>query len=345
MSDSSRPFISYAQRFEDCYLMRCFPSRSEGFYLDIGSGHPVYDNASFAFYLKGWRGVTVEPNPWLARLSRAVRPRDCHLETLVGSSVGEATFYLVEELHGFSTMIESHAASARTRFGKASRALNVPITTLAELCERHVDCAIDFLKVDVEGAEEDVLLSGNWCKYRPKVVVAEALAPYTLTPAWQRWEAILGGQGYRYAWFDSLNRYYVSAEAIELAQCFGPELQECEAPLQFRNTKPAAADPTHPDHRLAKLLAGTSLTDVPFLTPDALCGILSVDLPAGALDQPASPGDIANVITRLFGANAELRLKYVGLAQASCLREVYCTIFRSDEFRAACGRISASYAW
>jgi hypothetical protein len=44
--------ISYAQRFEDLYLMRCFAGRDEGFYIDIGSGHPVYDNMSFAFYLK-----------------------------------------------------------------------------------------------------------------------------------------------------------------------------------------------------------------------------------------------------------------------------------------------------
>ena len=65
--------ISYAQRFEDLYLLRCFGTRNEGFYIDIGSGHPVYDNMSFAFYLAGWRGITAEPNPWLAQLSRAVR--------------------------------------------------------------------------------------------------------------------------------------------------------------------------------------------------------------------------------------------------------------------------------
>ena len=63
------PTVSYAQRFEDFYLMRCFAGDSDGFYIDIGSGHPVYDNTSFAFYLKGWHGITVEPNPWLARLT------------------------------------------------------------------------------------------------------------------------------------------------------------------------------------------------------------------------------------------------------------------------------------
>jgi len=345
MADSSAPTISYAQRFEDCYLMQCFGSRSEGFYIDIGSGHPVYDNASFAFYLKGWRGVTVEPNPWLARLSRAVRPRDCHVEALVGNAAGEATFYLVEELHGFSTMIEGHALSARTRFGKASRPLVVPMTTLAELCERSAPGAIDFLKVDVEGAEEDVLLHGDWGKYRPKVVVAEALAPYTLAPAWQRWGAMLEEHGYRYAWFDSLNRYYVSAEADELRQRFGPETKEVEATLQFRNIKPAASDPIHPDHRLAKLLAGTSMIHLPLLKPDVVCEILNADLPPGTLDQPAGAEHIAQAIVRVFGPDAAVTANDIGLANAPCLRDVYLAISQSDEFRAACGRISASYAW
>src|SRR5690242_5885699 len=203
----ARPTVSYAQRFEDLYLMRCFAAGSDGFYIDIGSGHPVYDNTSFAFYLKGWHGITVEPNPWLARLSRAVRPRDFHLEALVGGSAGEAVFYLVDDFHGFSTMVERHAHSAHAEFGKASRPVVMPMTTLEELCDRHAPASIDFLKIDVEGAEADVVLHGNWRKHRPKIVVIEALAPYSLAPAWERWQPRLESHGYRYVWFDSLNRY------------------------------------------------------------------------------------------------------------------------------------------
>src|ERR1700730_11969115 len=141
--------ISYAQRFEDLYLMRCFGERTDGFYIDIGSGHSVYDHVSFAFYLKGWRGITVAPNPWLSRLSRAVRPRDHHVEALVGSGSGEATFYLVREFHGLSTMIEGHAQAALTRFGKGADAITVPLTTLRALCSGQAPASFEFLKVDV----------------------------------------------------------------------------------------------------------------------------------------------------------------------------------------------------
>lgn len=341
---SGRP-ISYAQRYEDLYLMRCFGARSEGFYIDIGSGHPVYDNMSFAFYLQGWRGITVEPNPWLARLSRAVRPRDCHLEALIGAASGEATFYLVEELHGLSTMIESYANAARTRFGKRSQAMQAPITTLRELCAQHAPAAFDFLKVDVEGAERDVIRNGDWQNHRPKVVIVEALAPFTLAPAWEAWEPILTGHCYRYACFDSLNRYYVAEEASELAARLENAPSSFGGALQFRDADPALADMSHPDHGLAMLLRGADMTGLPLLERGQLCKLLTAGISAAALEKTADPGEISAAVRRLFGPDATLTAGDLQLPSAPRLRDVYAAIVESDQFRTACGRISASYAW
>jgi FkbM family methyltransferase len=336
--------VSYAQRFEDLYLMRCFGDRRDGFYIDIGSGHPVYDNMSFAFYLKGWHGITVEPNPWLAQLTRAVRVRDRHIEALVGAAAGEATFYLVNEYHGLSTMIADHARAAQTQFGKASEAITVPLTTLAELCRQHAPPSFDFLKVDVEGAEPDVLLNGDWQSYRPKVVVVEALAPYTLAPAWEAWEPFLGKHGYRYVMFDSLNRYYLADEASELTSCFATAPATFDS-FQFRNVKPALDDEAHPDHRLASLLAGTAMMRLPLLEPDLLFQLITAQIPLSALESAASEEDIVLAIARLFGADAGPSADELQLPPAPRLREVYAALIDSDQFRAACGRISASYAW
>src|ERR1043166_5385409 len=206
------PIISYAQRYEDMHLLRVFGEQPSGFYIDIGAGHPVYDNVSFAFYLRGWSGITVEPNPRLAQLSAAVRPRDSRHQLLVGEKAGEATYYLVEDFHGLSTTVEGHARKAQSEFGKKSQTMTVPVTTLRALCERHAPAVIDFLKIDVEGAEREVLLGGDWRRFPPKAVVLEALAPVTMAPAWEAWEPLLTTQGYRFAFFDSLNRYYVAEE-------------------------------------------------------------------------------------------------------------------------------------
>jgi FkbM family methyltransferase len=337
--------ISYAQRFEDLYMLRCFGARGDGFYIDIGSGHPVYDNMSFAFYLAGWQGITVEPNPWLARLSRAVRARDRHVEALVGAKSGEAIFYLVADFHGLSTMIESNARSAQSEFGKSWRAITVPVMTLEELCNRYAPPEIDFLKVDVEGAEQDVLLHGDWYKHRPKVVLAEALAPYTLAPAWEAWEPFLAKHGYRYVWFDTLNRYYIAEEAAELASCFTRGSEGFDATFQFRNVGPALADAEHPDHRLAILLAGSDLTRLPLIEREILCQRLTAGIPRDALDKPAGAADIADAIERLFGPDAALLAGHLCLPPSPRVRDVYAAIVQTDALCAACGRISASYAW
>jgi FkbM family methyltransferase len=338
------PTVSYAQRFEDLYLMRCFGERNGGFYIDIGSGHPVYDNMSFAFYLKGWHGITVEPNPWLSQLTRAVRVRDRHIEGVVGAASGEAAFHLVNEFHGLSTIIAAHAEAAQTQFGKASEAITVPVTTLKQLCEQYAPASFEFLKVDVEGAEPDVLLNGDWQRYRPKVVVVEALAPYTLAPAWEAWEPFMAKHGYRYVLFDSLNRYYLADEAAELAPCFASAPSSFDV-FQFRDVKPALTDPAHPDHRLAALVAGAAMTRLPLIDRGVLFELITGDIPLEALEKPADSGAIARAVECLFGPDATLSASDLPLPPAPRLREVYAALIDSDQFRAACGRISASYAW
>jgi hypothetical protein len=242
-------------------------------------------------------------------------------------------------------MIEAHARAAQIQFGKSSQAVTVPVTTLKELCERHAPPVFDFLKVDVEGAEQDVLRGGDWHSYRPKVLVIEALAPFTLAPAWPAWEPFVGSHGYRYVWFDSLNRYYLAEEAGDLASCFDDAPNVFPDAIQFRNIKRALADESHPDHRLATILADADMVRLPLLGRDVLLELLSAQIATAALDAPAGADDIDRAIERLFGPEPALSRAMLKLPPAPRLRDVYAALLDSDEFRTACGRISASYAW
>src|SRR3954467_8344944 len=211
-NDVTLPPLSYAQRFEDFHLWRCLGDIANGFYIDVGAGHPVYDNVSFAFCLAGGGGITVEPNPALAELGRAVRPRDQLFEGLCGASPGEATLYLQREFHGLSTTIAEHAEAAAKEVNRSAEAVTLPMTTLAALCEAHAPASFEFLKVDVEGAEADVLRGADFARFRPKIIVVEAIKPLSLAPAWDEWEPQLARRGYAYVWDDELNRYYVAEE-------------------------------------------------------------------------------------------------------------------------------------
>ena len=345
MKTAARKAVSYSQRFEDLYLMRCFGDRADGFYIDIGAGHPVFDNVSFAFYLKGWTGITVEPNPALARLGRAVRPRDRMLEAVVGAKQGETTFYVVNEFHGFSTTIADNAGAALTQFGKGASAITVPVTTLAALCAEHEPTSIDFLKIDMEGAEADVLFSGDWERFRPKIIVVEALAPYTQLPAWDAWEPYLAERGYRYVWFDSLNRYYLADEARDLAPHFETAPASFDAML-FRDAGRALEQQSHPDRSLADLLARAALMRAPLLDPALLLDLVTADLLPARLAAPATAEEVAAACQRLFGrACSVAEIAALELPAGATTRELYARLIDSDLFRTACGRISAGYAW
>src|SRR5690606_12082463 len=97
--------LSYAQRLEDYHLALALGDRETGTYIDVGAGHPVADNVSYWFYLKGWHGIVVEPQRYLLDLYAHLRPRDIAVGSLVGAQDGEADFHIVERLHGFSTTI------------------------------------------------------------------------------------------------------------------------------------------------------------------------------------------------------------------------------------------------
>ncbi len=333
------PPLSYAQRFEDFHLWRALGDIPNGFYIDVGAGHPVYDNVSFAFYLAGWRGITVEPNPALAELGRAVRPRDRLFEGLCGAAAGEATLYLQREFHGLSTTIAEHARGAEKETGRTAEAVTLPMTTLAALCEAHAPPAFEFLKVDVEGAEADVLRGADFARFRPKVIVIEAIKPLSLAPAWDEWEPQLARHGYAYVWDDELNRYYVAEEARALT----PRLAEgpkwyADGP-QIGNFKPAADDPSHPDHHLARLLAGAEMAKLPLMERTTLFDMLTAGL--ADLDRPANASDVAAVAARVLASPAPQQTAPTG----QTIRDIYRQIIDSDAFRASCGRIAASYAW
>jgi FkbM family methyltransferase len=342
----SEQIISYAQRHEDTHLLRAFGDQASGFYIDVGAGHPVYDNVSFAFYLRGWSGITVEPNPWLAQLSEAVRPLDVRIQSLVGENTGQATYYLVEDFHGLSTMVEGHARAALSQFGKSSRATTMPVTTLQRLCEQYAPATIDFLKIDVEGAEREVLAGGDWRRFRPKVVVLEALAPVTMALAFEAWEPLLLGNGYRFAYFDSLNRYYVDEEHAALAERLAAAPGSFDGIIPFRQFKPALDDALHPDHGLARLLAGADMVRLPMTSFDTTAERLLIGLDPAYLDQSVAPSDIAAAHQRLFDRPATPAwAEGLKLAPNATIRDIYRSAVESAAFRTACGRISASYAW
>src|SRR5262249_50050940 len=237
--------LSYSQNMEDYHLHLAFSGKRQGTYIDIGGGHPVAGSVSFWFYERGWSGIVVEPQSDLAALHRRLRPRDTLVEAVVGEVSGKSEFFRVDRFHALSTTIRSNAEAARAH-GVAIETLTLPSISLAELCRSYKLPTVDFLKIDVEGAERDVLLGADWSYCRPGVIVLEAVTPGANEPAWSEWEPILIGQSYQFALFDTLNRFYVASERTDLVKHMPRARAAWEAVTHMYEIGRAPENPNHP---------------------------------------------------------------------------------------------------
>ena len=266
--------LSYTQNLEDYHLSLAFAGRTTGTYVDVGAGHPVADNVSMWFYERGWRGLVVEPQPGLHALYARLRPRDTAVCGLVGRRTGTADFHVVNRLHGLSTTLEAVARGAGA-FGAGYRTVTAPVATLDDLCAEHGLDDVDFLKIDVEGAEADVLHGADFGRWRPKVIVVEAVTPGAGEPAWEAWEPHLLASGYRFALFDTLNRFYVAEEHSDVFARLPSERAPWDSVRHMYEIGRAPENPLHPDHALARELAHGFWARLPWLDRGLLAEILS----------------------------------------------------------------------
>ena len=207
--------ISYAQNFEDVILARVFHERTDGFYVDVGAGDPVDMSVTKWLYDLGWSGINIEPSPILHPRLAAQRTRDVNLDCAVGEVAGETTYFQMPqaELSSCDPRARARAEAA----GEVVVARTIPVRTLTEILDRHADQrTIDFLKIDVEGWERQVLSGLDLGRHRPTVIVVEATVPTMRVESHREWEDILLCSSYHSIYFDGLSRFYLPAERPDL---------------------------------------------------------------------------------------------------------------------------------
>jgi FkbM family methyltransferase len=214
-------WISYAQNAEDVRLHRVFRDQPSGFYIDVGANHPVDCSITKHFYETGWTGINVEPAPVPYSLISKDRKRDVNLNVGCSNRSGSMKLYAARVATGLSTFSADEVAIHENK-GLEFDTIDVPVTTLETICSEHArDRAIDFLSIDVEGHEREVLEGADFRRFRPRIVVIEATRPNTTDPTHERWEDLLLRNDYVFAVFDGLNRYYVRREDERIVPVLG----------------------------------------------------------------------------------------------------------------------------
>lgn len=211
--------VSYAQNFEDVILHRALAKVDRGNYIDVGAQSALVDSVSRMFHDLGWSGVHVEPVGAYADELESARPGDKVLRVAVGDDRGTITFHEVPST-GLST-IDAEIAAGHRNEGFEVLERETPVVTLDDVFYASGFDEIHWLKIDVEGFEASVI-RGWHGDVRPWVVVVESTLPLSQVESHDAWESMLLDKGYTFAYFDGLNRFYVSATHRELLGTFGP---------------------------------------------------------------------------------------------------------------------------
>lgn len=172
---------SYSQVGEDIiveFIFKHILKQNEFTYMDVGAHHPFYLSNTALFYEKGFKGISIEPDPNLCSLIKKYRTNEVCLNIGI----------MFNEVVNIKQEIDFYVMSATTlnTFSKeeAERLDNegtYKITDIKKIEVQHLHSIFkkyflpDFLSIDVEGLDIEIIKSIDFVKYRPKVICVETI--------------------------------------------------------------------------------------------------------------------------------------------------------------------------
>ncbi len=165
---------SYSQEGEDMILRKIFEEQRTGFYVDIGAHHPKRFSNTYYFYKQGWSGINVDATPGSMTLFKKIRHRDINIEAAVAKEIKELTFFMFNE-PALNTCDKKTALSRENEKYHIVDEIIIETKTLSEILKENLPEGqrINFLSVDAEGTDLEVLQSNDWQIYRPEYVLVE----------------------------------------------------------------------------------------------------------------------------------------------------------------------------
>lgn len=169
--------VSYAQEGEDMILARFLKNIETGFYVDIGAHHPKRFSNTYKFYLLGWTGINIDAIPTIEKDFKIERENDINYQSLVSNENLELDFYLMNDYALNTTCKQRVDELLKVEGNYVKSKITLKSKTLSYILDTFLNKKneIDFLSIDVEGNELNVLKSNDWIKYNPKYIVIEEI--------------------------------------------------------------------------------------------------------------------------------------------------------------------------
>lgn len=170
-------YESFSQEGEDMILKSFYEEQPhyKGFYVDVGAHHPIRFSNTYFFYKRGWKGINIDPTPDSMKAFNSIRKDDINLEIAVNNDPTPITFSCFNEpaLNTFDQKLAKERDGLRNY--KITQQIKITPQPLSKVLDEYLPEGekIDFMTIDVEGLDYEVLQSNNWEKYSPTYILIE----------------------------------------------------------------------------------------------------------------------------------------------------------------------------
>lgn len=166
--------ISYSYGSVDLLLEHIFKNQSHGFYIDVGCQHPVMNNNTYLLYKKGWNGINIDLDKKNIDLFSFYRKRDLNINVAISSREDERDLFFYHDKSAINTLEKSVANYQKAQVKEIKKVKTKTLNSIIENSKFN-NLTIDFVSIDVEGHELEVIKGFDLKKYKPKVVIIEFL--------------------------------------------------------------------------------------------------------------------------------------------------------------------------
>ena len=168
--------LSYSQFKEDIFINNFFKNKSNGFYVDIGCYHTVKYSNTALIYNRGWSGINIDLNQTSIDLFNIARKRDKNICAAVSNNNDSAEFYFDHMLSPVNTLSKefsdmSYKNISKKKYSK-KRTQKYTFDKIVQNYKLKIP-SIDFLNIDVEAHDYEVIEGFNLTKYKPKLICIE----------------------------------------------------------------------------------------------------------------------------------------------------------------------------
>ena len=175
----NKKFLKESSQFgEDKYLLNLFEKNYKGRYLDVGCFHPTKHSNTFLLFKNGWNGINIDLNPLTIELFNYMRPEDININIGVSNEEEEKTLYFIDETNTQNTLSENQLIFLKEHHNlKNDEIIKKKIHTkrLDKILDDNNVEVIDFMNLDIEGHELEVIKTINFEKIKIHYICVEMI--------------------------------------------------------------------------------------------------------------------------------------------------------------------------